>query len=726
MRILFFLLLLVCSSFAAFTQNSIHFTVLDSITHSPLPGVNVLMQDTDNGASTDIDGHIVFENIANGTFTFLFSMIGYDERTLLFTFPEAANGEHIILLSEETELLESVTVFSTRTNARIEDEPTRIEVLGLEEMNEESSLVPAGIGGLLGDLAVITLQRTNGFNANDAVRMEGLDARYTQILRDGLPVYGGVSGSLGVLDIPPLDLQQVEVIKGSNSTLYGGGAIAGLINFISRRPTDSTQITVLVNATSVKGMNFSSFTSKKTDAFGITLFTGLNFNSPYTNLSDGFTVIPDEKELIIHPRLFFYPGDKTEINTGLTLTHDNMHAGFADELQDATSKNYTESNSTLRNTIDIQLDHTISASNQFSVKSAFSYFDRTYANQAEGISIYDQNLYDILQYNFYGEANDKIVSGTHTIIAGANLRYSDYDQKSFGLHFQKDADITTGFFGQDDWQITKKFLIEPGARVDITNNYGTFFLPRLAIFYKPAHAVSMRMSAGTGYKTPDNLALSEPVWQLQKIGNTIKSERSVGANADINYTTFIRDKTGIEINQAFYYTKIHDPMRIDSSDIASYIIVNDKSPVESFGSDTYVRLDADPFEFYFGYNHTLAKQHTDSLEIYSPFNPMDKASAVVTFEHNKLRTGIESGYIAHQYLYNNTRVPDYWVFAAMVSWKTNHCLFTLNCENLTNTLQQKQAGWTDLVYGTSVSPEFAPVWAPVEGRVVNFSVKFDL
>ena len=72
--------------------------------------------------------------------------------------------------------------------------------------------------------------------------IQGLDGRYTQILKDGFPIYSGASSGLGLLQIPPLDLKQVEVIKGSASTLYGGGAIAGLVNLISKTPTQERDL----------------------------------------------------------------------------------------------------------------------------------------------------------------------------------------------------------------------------------------------------------------------------------------------------------------------------------------------------------------------------------------------------------------------------------------------------------------------------------------------------
>src|SRR5690606_37458261 len=120
---------------------------------------------------------------------------------------------------------EVIVVSSTRNNQRIENSPLKVEVLGHEEMDEESAIKPAGIASILGDVSGVQIQQSSAINGNANIRIQGLDGRYTQILKDGMPLYDGFSGGFGILSIPPLDLKQVELIKGFASTLYGGGAI---------------------------------------------------------------------------------------------------------------------------------------------------------------------------------------------------------------------------------------------------------------------------------------------------------------------------------------------------------------------------------------------------------------------------------------------------------------------------------------------------------------------
>ena len=104
---------------------------------------------------------------------------------------------------------------------------------------------------ILNESTGIQTQQTSATSYNAGIRIQGLEGRYTQLLRDGYPLYSGFAGGLSLLQIAPLDLKQVEVIKGAASTLYGGGAIAGIINLVSKTPGNEPEYKFLSNFTSV-------------------------------------------------------------------------------------------------------------------------------------------------------------------------------------------------------------------------------------------------------------------------------------------------------------------------------------------------------------------------------------------------------------------------------------------------------------------------------------------
>jgi outer membrane receptor for ferrienterochelin and colicins len=152
----------------------------------------------------------------------------------------------------EIVLEQKITVTAARTEQRIDDVPLRVEVLQQEEIEEKALMTPGDIAMLLNETSGLRVQVTAPSLGAANVRVQGLRGRYTQLVADGLPLYGGQTGAIGLLQIPPLDLGQVEIIKGAASALYGSSALGGVVNLISRRP-EQTERELLLNRTTRNG-----------------------------------------------------------------------------------------------------------------------------------------------------------------------------------------------------------------------------------------------------------------------------------------------------------------------------------------------------------------------------------------------------------------------------------------------------------------------------------------
>jgi outer membrane receptor for ferrienterochelin and colicins len=730
-------LLFLGISVAGHAQNALRVKVVDVHTYQNLPGANVIETATSIGGSTNNNGVADLTNLPPGPIRLKVSFVGYRDTLVSASIPYSRNELLVGLLPLE-EKLDEIIVSSTRTNARIEDLPLKVEVLGQAEMDEESTLVPGNIASLLGDLAVITIQRTSPLNGNDAIRMQGLDPQYTLITRDGLPLYGGFSGSLGVLSIPPLDLKQVEIIKGSVSTLYGGGAIAGMINFLSKEPTDTPQRTLLFNATTLKEKNLNTFFSGRvTTNTGYTLFAGANLKSAVDVNDDGFSEVPDQQNFIVHPRLFFRLGEKNELNVGLTSTVDNRRTGdiAAVKNQPSSQHPYLVTEKTFRNVLDAQYNHSWTPTHVFSFKTAVSSYKRDLMQPVRFIPDF---RFTGTQYASYSEVSDRNQLGKHTVVLGANLITESLRKSAPESVFFDNYDyVTIGLFVQDDWQLTEKFSIETGFRIDHHNFSGYFPLPRIALFYKANEKLSFRLASGAGYKPPNILSMTDPDPTVVNNGGQVKGERSVGINADINYNVIWFDEVEVSLNQAFYLADIKNPLRVISDTVnRSTYLENQNYRAKTYGTDTYAQLVYGNWELYLGYNHTAAYQDYAGGKNAMPFNPRDKFSTTLAYSvEKKWRTGIEASFMANQFIssnvdyfgsqtiYQSTRVPDFWFWAAMVERKFSFGSIVLNVENLFDARQSK---FQPLYDGPVTSPEFRPVWAPLDGRVFNLSVKVNL
>ena len=253
---------------SAYSQHTFKAIVRDKESSEILPGATALIKSMSLGATANEEGLLEIQNIPDGEQVFEISFVGYDRQTISLTFPLTSQEPSIVYLQPMDEELEEIIVSSTRSSRTIADTPTRVEFIAGEELEEKANMKPGDIRMLLNESTGIQTQQTSATSANASIRIQGLDGRYTQILKDGFPLYAGFSGGLGLLQTPPLDLKQVEVIKGSSSTLYGGGAIAGLVNLISKRPTEERDLRLWANGTSAKGLDLNGFYGQQFGAFG--------------------------------------------------------------------------------------------------------------------------------------------------------------------------------------------------------------------------------------------------------------------------------------------------------------------------------------------------------------------------------------------------------------------------------------------------------------------------
>ena len=315
---------MIFMSFGMSAQEKIILKIIDAETKESLPATVVRENDKVLGIS-DSSGNFVFSSPKKSP-NLSFDCLGYDKKTLQLSFT-GKDTLKVELIPSINLLNEVSIVASTRSNQKIENSPLKVEILGKEEMDEENSIKPGNISSLLGDMSGVQLQQTSAVTGNTNVRIQGLDGRYTQILRDGMPLYEGFSGDFGILSIPPLDLKQIELIKGSASTLYGGGAIGGLVNIISKTPTTSQQGILTLNRTTIAETNLNTFLSKKYKSFGYTFYGGFTNQQAQDVNNDGLSDVAQLKNAVIHPRLFFYPTKNITITAGYTATFENRLGG---------------------------------------------------------------------------------------------------------------------------------------------------------------------------------------------------------------------------------------------------------------------------------------------------------------------------------------------------------------------------------------------------------------
>ena len=577
-------------------------------------------------------------------------------------------------------LSEEVLVTATRTNSRIENLPTRVEVLGAEEMGEESSIRPVSIASLFGDIAGAQIQPTSPTTGNLDLRLQGLPGQYTQILRDGVPLYGGFAGSFGLLTVPPLDLRQVELIKGSNSTLYGAGAIAGLVNLVSKTPTLGTpQYAVGINQTTLRETDLNGFAARRGQRWVYSAFVGLVNQKEKDVDGDGFADVPRVRSLTLHPRLCFYPNAHSQVALGYTGNLESRRAGDLQVLKNgpdtATRRLFYVDNSSLRNTADLLYTNNELAGGSLTVKGALTDFVRDASTNSMAFTAY--------QTTYYTEASYLHPAGPrHTLVLGLNAngeRLASFNRSATPLRSPY-AYHTLGAFVQDDWLLQPRLSLQAGLRLDRHNQYGTFLLPRLALLYKAGPAVTARLNAGLGYRTPVPYinSLDERDYPLVTALQNVRAETSLEINGDVGYQhTFLGfdEPLVLSVNQAFFYTRLGNPLVLGGSGFAgpfgnNYLTwQNAAAPLSTRGLETYVRLRADETELYLGYVYTDARRQYNPANQHLPLAARHKFAAIglVEFTEN-FSAGVDASYTGLHYLADGRTTPSYPLVAALLCY----------------------------------------------------------
>jgi len=701
-------------------QNSYTVTVLDHENGEPIAGATVYFPGLEKGDVTDLNGKATIDGIPDGIFTIEISFLGYEKFGYARAFPLATQFlNEIVELEYGHEEFEEIVIQSTRSSRTIEDIPTRVEFIAGEELSEKGNMKPGDIRMLLNESTGIQTQQTSATSYNSSIRIQGLDGKYTQLLRDGLPLYSGYSGGLSLMQIAPLDLKQVEVIKGSSSTLYGGGAIAGLVNLITKTPDFEPELSVMVNGTSALGLDVSSFYSARNKKIGTTVFASYNHGTAYDPADIGLTAIPEFDRFTINPKLFLYPSERTEIVTGFNMVIEDRLGGNIDYVEGNEVINpYFERNETDRISTQVQLFHQLKNELQISFKNSFNFFDRTIETPSYS--------FEGTQFSSFSEASLTWNSEAVEWITGVNLWTDSFEESNSGATDLGFDESTFGAFAQNTWTINPTWILETGFRLDQHSEYGTFALPRFSIMFKPDNLLTLRLGGGLGYKTPTVFTEDAERIQFQNIlplnTDNLNAEQSYGVNLDINRNFVISEEISLSSNVLFFYTRIDDPLQL-VPDFGSFRFIQNEGFVETQGVEVNMKWSYDHLKLFIGYTLSDVEQDQNGVKSEFPLVAKHRLNNVLMYEkHGEFWIGLEAYYFSPQTLGDGSEGQSYWITGLMTERVIGRgfSLF-LNFENFLDT---RQTDFDTIFTGNINNPQFRDIYAPVDGFVINGGFKW--
>ncbi len=693
--------------------------VLDEENNEPLIGATLQFTDTNRGDVSDMHGKIIIKNVPGGTHNISISYIGYET---IDTLINVANLSvplvfHLHSVSED---LEEVTIMATRSTRTIKRIPTRVEFIGSEELEEKAIMNASNISLVLRESTGIQIQQSSLSSGNSSIRIQGLDGRYTQLLKDGFPLFGGFSGGLSIMQIPPLDLQQFEVIKGSSSTLYGGGAIAGLVNMVSKTPSDEGQFDVMLSQTHAGGSTANAFFSQRHNKIGWTLYGAAHYQRAYDPDSDDFSNLPKTSSFSFNPKFFYYPNEQSTLWIGLNTTYDNRLGGDITLINEGSGgiHQFSEDNSSKRINAQTVFRTQYNERKAFELKSSISLFDRLLTTPSY--------LFDGKEINSFTEASLSNSSVGLDWIVGANLYSNAFDEEASSSE-RDQKDIIGGVFSNITTDLSHDLIGEIGFRVDHAKDWGTFALPRLSLLWKPIDSFSSRIGGGLGYKIPDLFTEESARLNFQNVlainKNELNPETSIGLNLDFNYTTVVFDQVVASINQLFYVTSISDALLLNSTSDERFVFTNASDNILSRGSETNVKLSYGDLRWFLNYAFIDTRLTYLPESPQKPLTPKHNAGTVLMYENESWRIGLEAYYTGSQLLSSGVRTNDFIMMGLLLqkhfSWGSPY----VNFENFTD---RRQSKFSPETFGLHDQPEFAEIYAPTDGFIFSMGIKVRL
>jgi iron complex outermembrane receptor protein len=724
MKHLFIALAAIVIGIPAYSQNRFVAVIRDDRTKETVAGVTVHIAGSSIGNISDANGVVILTGIASGRHAIIYEAHSHKPRIDSVDFPVALDTIAVAMAPREDEELEVVVVASTRSSRSIADIPTRIEIINGEELEEKANMKPGDIRMLLAESTGIQTQQTSATSGNSSIRIQGLDGRYTQLLKDGFPLYSGAASGLGLLQIPPLDLKQVEIIKGASSTLYGGGAIAGMVNLISKTPGSVKELRFLVNGTSAGGLDLSGYYGKRAGRVGVTVLASRNSSRPYDPAGIGLTAIPQFERYTVNPKLFLYLTNKLTAVIGANGTIEDREGGnirYIRGQQDSDSS-YFERNKTQRLSTELSVDYWHNNHSHFSFKNSYSYFQRTILLPGYEFHGWQQNTFSELNYSTY---TDKV-----EWVGGLNLWTENFKESDVVVVPPRNyIQNTVGAFIQNIWQPLERWTIETGLRADYVSNYGMAVLPRVSILFNATSRLTSRLGGGFGYKAPTIFTEESERLDYRNVfgvsPDSNKMERSYGANWDVNYrTTLFSDRVSLSMNYLLYYTYLNSPLILEAIPGGLFRFRNINGYINTRGTEANIIFGFRDFKMFLGYTYTDANTYQDLVKEKNLLTPEHRVNAVLVYEQEgKWKLGLEAYYFSPQLLSDGTTGQDYWIMGFMAERIWDKFSLFVNFENYLDT---RQTRFGTIYTGTLSNPQFKDIYAPLDGFVINGGVKLRL
>lgn len=518
---------------------------------TPLPLVNVQLKGTEYGAATDIDGNFTLDAVVPGDYVLLVTSLGYQPYQTKIKLGADTTKTINIQLEPSAQRLDETVVTGTLKPVNRLESPVPVEVYSPTFLKKNPT---ASVFDALQNVNGVRPQiNCNVCNTGD-IHINGLEGPYTLVLIDGMPIVSGLGTVYGLTGIPNSLIEQIEIVKGPASSLYGSEAVGGLINIITKNALSAPEFFAdgFVTGWGEYNLDVGSkiAVGKKTDLLlGINYF---NYDVPIDNNGDNFTDLTLQDRISLFQKWDFERKDARLFSLAGRFFYEDRWGGemqWTPEFRGG-DEIYGESIYTRRWEIlgKYQLP--------FSEKLLLS-FSYNYHNQN---SVYGDTEYLADQRIGFAQLTWDKALGNHDLLLGSAIRYNYYNDNTPATPTADNIWIPS-LFVQDEFTFAPKHSFLAGMRFDHDQRHGNIFTPRAAYKWKISDHDIFRVNAGTGFRvvnlfTEDHAALTGAREVI--IAEELKPERSY--NVNLNYLKKIYSDNGtfIGLDASAFYTHFNN------------------------------------------------------------------------------------------------------------------------------------------------------------------------
>lgn len=561
----------------------------------PIPYAKVFLKGTKFGTTTDVEGKYEIKTIPDGTYTVQISALGFVSVNETISFKEGCNIEKDLTLKPDVLDLEQIVITGSRNKVERYNSPVIVNTIGSKTLNATQSMNIADGLNFSPGLRVENNCQNCGFTQ---LRMNGLDGPYTQILINSRPVFSALAGVYGLELLPANMVEKIEVVRGGGSVMYGGNAIAGTVNILTKDPYKNTFEVglnqALVNGeTSDRTMNMNgSIVSEDMDK-GIALF-GFNRTRDFWDANgDGFSEVVHLNNNTLGFDAFYNIDGRNKLKLGAYYINEFRRGGNKFDLFPHQT-DVTEQLQHLILSTNASYDHySKNDKHKVSVYGSLQHIERGSYYGGGGRIIKEGDTLtneDILAINAYGNSEDiSAVGGVQysyyvnkklTVTTGSEYIFSDIIDEMPGYGRVIDQRLGTwGTFAELEIKPINRIKLLVGGRFDQLNINGSYdlqtekfrneqtinvFIPRVSAMFNLKENLKLRASFAQGYRGPQ--AFDEDL-HIETVGGSalfvalgpnLEAERSNSGVLSLNYDKYV-GKNQMNFVLEGFYTELLNP-----------------------------------------------------------------------------------------------------------------------------------------------------------------------